>query len=57
MAFLGTDRCSRLGSGDAVLELLRDRDVVNTFVTSSVRIENQPKVSRQLAGQKGYDRA
>ena len=35
-----TDRlCSRLVSGDAVLKLLRNLHVVNTRVTSSVRIE------------------
>ena len=36
IAFLGTDHlCSSLGSGDAVLKLLRNQDVVNTFVTST----------------------
>jgi hypothetical protein len=40
MAFLETDRlCSRLGSGDAVLKLFRNKDIVNTFFTSSVRME------------------
>ena len=40
MALLGTDRlCSRWGSGDAVLQLLRNQHVVNTRLTSTVRIE------------------